>query len=130
MRPLIIDDEARAAVAKVLAHALEEENYYEPGLSAQPPGLDARHVVLLNTYRCVFSITKDPQGNLYRHLSISVPAEGKYPHEFAAMSIAEIFGFTGRHGDSSNFPDGWHLAVDRDDECVIIAQRLDAEATR
>jgi hypothetical protein len=77
MRPLIIDDQARAAVAEVLEHALEEQNYYEPGISAQPPGEDPRHCVLLNTYRCVFSITRDPERKLYRHLSISVPAKGR-----------------------------------------------------
>jgi hypothetical protein len=123
IRPLLIDDRARAAVGKVVEHALKEENYYEPGISPQPPGDDARHVVLLNTYRCVFSITRDLKGaRLYRHLSISVPAKGKYPNVFAAFSIAELFGLSGWVGETPEPPVDWMVGTDRGDECVIVAQ--------
>jgi hypothetical protein len=124
MRPLVIDEGARAAVGKVVAHALERENYYEPGQSpGQAPGDDARHVVLLNTYRCVFSITKDPEGKLYRHLSISVPARGKYPNPFAVFAIAELFGFTGWDGRTPEAPpEDWIAGPNPDEQCVVVAQ--------
>jgi hypothetical protein len=122
MRALVIDKEARAAVAQVVAHALEPENYYEPGLSPQPPGDDPRYIVLLNTFRCVFSITKAPDGRLFRHLSISVPTPGKYPNEFAVLEIARLFGFTGWDGHRLYFPDNWMIDANQEDECVILAQ--------
>jgi hypothetical protein len=124
MRMLAIDDAARAAVAKVVAHAFEPENYYEPGSSPQPPGDDPRHVVLLNTYRCVFSITRAPDRQLWRHLSISVPAQGKYPHELAVLEIANLFGFTPKWEGGPRMPEGWMVGPNEDDECVVVAQLL------
>jgi hypothetical protein len=124
VRPLVINDKAKAAVAEVVAHAMDEQNYYEPGISNQPPGDDPRHVVLLNTYRCVFSITKAPDGSLFRHLSVSVPAKGKYPNEFAVLAIADLFGFVPKWDGKSRFPDGWIIGPNKDDECVVVAQPL------
>jgi hypothetical protein len=124
MRPLVIDDAARTAVAEVVAHAMQPENYYEPGSSPQPPGDDPRHIVLLNTYRAVFSITRAPDGKLFRHLSISVPRKGKYPNEFAVLAIADLFGFTGYDGVSARIPEGWMIGPNKDDECVVVAQPL------
>jgi hypothetical protein len=124
VRPLVIDDNAKAAVAEVVAYAMQPENYYEPGVSNQPPGDDPRHVVLLNTYRCVFSITKAPDGKLWRHLSVSVPRKGKYPNWFAVLVIADLFGFTGYDGVSARVPKDWVIGPNKDDECVVVAQPL------
>jgi hypothetical protein len=120
MRPLIIDEEARAKVAAVEEFAYS--NWYRPGQSELVPGDDPRHTVQLSTYRCVFSYTKMPSG-LFRHLSISVPSE-KYPNPFAVYAIADLFGFTGWDGTSEEPPAGWMLRANQEEHCVVLAQEI------
>src|SRR5215831_1573268 len=91
LRPLIINDKARAKAAKVLKHA--EQNHYRPGPNAKTPGDDDRFVAKLNTYRAVFTFTHS-DGMIWRHLTVSVPGT-KFPNPAAAFMIAQLFGFTG-----------------------------------
>ena len=121
MRPLVIDDTARARVAEVEAFAFA--NWYRPGQSENAPGDDSRHVVELNTYRCVFSYTLAPDGELFRHLSISVPSKA-YPNPFAVFTIAELFGFTGWDGKTLEAPDDWMIDLNKEEHCVVAAQRV------
>lgn len=130
MRVLVIDDRAIAAVKRVMDHATKPGNVYVvgPGGSSvqHPPGEDWRHMARLSTYRCVFSLTR-ADGKMWRHLSISVPGE-KYPHVFAAFTIAELFGFTGWSGTSyDELPADWIGRVDERDHCVVLAQEYHAE---
>jgi hypothetical protein len=77
IRALVIDDQARAKARRIREFAEQPENWYLVDGSDRElkiPGNDPRRVAYLNTYRCVFSITKAPDG-LYRHLSISVSFE-------------------------------------------------------
>jgi len=121
MRPLLIDDEARARVREVLSFA--SKNWYRLGRSEIVPGDDPRHTVLLNTYRCVFSYTLDPHDNLWRHLSISVPSKD-LPNPFAFYSIAELFDFTGWDGKSIEPPpEGWILGVNKQEHCITAVQK-------
>jgi hypothetical protein len=57
LRALIIDDTAKAKVARVPAHA--EKNHYRPGPGIPPPGDGERFVAYLNTYRAVFTFMRD-----------------------------------------------------------------------
>lgn len=116
MRPLIIDNHARAEVARVIAHA--EAHHYRKG---QPvPGDDPAFVVYLNTYRCVFTFT-DTVGILWRHLSISVPE--RYPNPAAAFMIADLFGFTGWDQHTIDRPpDSWLLDINDVERYVMLAQ--------
>jgi hypothetical protein len=125
MRPLIIDDQIKAEIRRVVDYAARPENYYEPGISPQPPGDDARHVVLIPVgFRCVFSITKGGQ-QLFRHLSISVDSL-KYPNEVAVWAIADLFGFTGWNGFDEAHPIDWMFYVNKDEHCVVVGQLLNA----
>lgn len=131
MRPLVIDDVARAKVQRVLDHAQKREAWYEViyGRSQQStPGDDSRYSTHLGTYRCVFTYTLDAvHGQLFRHLSISVPSE-KYPHVAAVLAIAELFGFTGWDGRRiDRLPEGWIGSVDERQHCIVIAQELKPE---
>lgn len=120
MRALLIDDAARAKVAEVEEFAFK--NWYRPGKSETIPGDDERHLVMLNTYRCVFSYTLSPQDNLWRHLSISVPSE-HYPNPFIVYTIAELFGFTGWNGQNvAPAPPGWRVAINETERCIVLAQ--------
>jgi hypothetical protein len=128
MRALVIDDVAKAKVAKVLAYAEEPRHFYVVGPGGKSwqktPGDNPQHVAHLDTFRCVFSITKS-DGKTWRHLSISVPSE-KYPNPFAAYTIAEMFGFTGWDGKSQVIPAEWLAKISEEEHCIVIAQELPA----
>ena len=118
-RPLIIDEEVRASVGEIVAFA--KRNIYHPGKSETIPGDDPRHTVNLLSYRCVFSFTVDPEGNLLRHLSVSVPGKA-YPHPYAFFTIAELFGFTGWDGKSVKPPEDWQVGPHKEDRCIVAVQ--------
>lgn len=130
MRALIIDDEARSKVARVIAHA--EQNHYHPFsdgvVSKAPcPGDDERFVAHLGTYRCVFTYTHS-DGAVWRHLSISVPGK-HYANPFAAFEIADLFGFTGwDHKTIDPTPQGWEIVVQQREHAIVLAQIVRAGA--
>jgi hypothetical protein len=127
MRPLLIDEKVLAAVMTVREHAEAPENLYVPGQSPQPPGDDARHVVLIPVgFRCVFSITRRlADAGLYRHLTISVEAGDRYPNEAAAFMLASMFGFTGWDERALRVPGAdWKFGVNHDEHCVVVIQDL------
>ena len=118
-RPLIIDDAAKAKVAKVVAYAMDHP--YRPG--DPTPGDNPNFVVMLDTYRCVFTFTRMADEKVYRHLSISVPS-AKYPHPIAAFTIADLFGFTGYDLQAAPMRpgDGWIMQVNENEHCIALAQ--------
>ena len=117
LRPLIIDDAAKATAARVLAYA---ENH--PYRSGQPtPGDNPNFVAEFGTYRAVFTFTH-ADGLIYRHLSISVPGT-KFPNPAAAFMIATLFGFTGWDERTIHRPpEGWLMDINDSDHCVVLAQ--------
>jgi hypothetical protein len=121
-RVLTINEKARARVREVLGFSLQEENWYEPGRSPQSPEDDPRHVVSFDTCRCVFSITRAPSGQRFRHLSVSVLGR-YYLSPFAFYSIAQEFGFTGWDGQNINPPKDWSIDINREKGCAVAIQR-------
>jgi len=123
MRALVMDDFAKAAVKRVVDFATLPENWYRPGQSTVVPGEDPRFVAhIRDGYRCVFTITKAPDGFTFRHLTISVDSD-KYPHVAAACAIAEMFGFSGWDGKTiDRLPDSWMVNVDKAEHCVGLGQ--------
>jgi hypothetical protein len=131
VRPLLIDNETRAKVKLVLDFAEQPENYYIVGAGGfsfqRPPSDDDRHVTWIPVgFKCVFSMTRSvAEGKLYRHLSISVPAAGKYPNPYAAYVIAELFGFTGWNQKAVIPPPvNWLMNVNKEEHCVMLAQAV------
>ncbi len=120
MRALIIDDEAKATAARILAYA--DTHHYHPGRPGQmTPGDDPNFVAHFDTYLAVFSYTH-ADGIVYRHLSVSVPGS-KYPNPFAAFTIAEMFGFTGWNQRTVEPPpEGWQIDVSQREHCIVLAQ--------
>jgi len=127
VRALVIDAYARKQVERVLAHALDPRHWYRPGKDSRIPGNDPHFVVHLNTYRCVFTISKSNQGLAYRQLSISIPSEN-LPNIFAALTIAELFGFTGWDGKSQDLPLSWMAHVSTAEHCIVLAQPYEKES--
>lgn len=102
MRPLILNDETRAEVQRVLRHA--EANVMSwaelqgraTGAIKTPLGADpAFRCVIPMGYGCVFCFEMQRAIKL-RYLSVSVDTPGKYPNEVAMEEIAKLFGF--KHG--------------------------------
>ena len=139
MRVLEINAQSQRKVQDVVCFAVKPENWavWEPGatkfrrggLSGPEfiPGDDPSYTVHLNTYCCVFTWTKSPQG-LFRHLTVSVPSE-KYPNELATAEIARMFGFTGWDGTYSGikrlFETGaWLGSVNKGEHSVGVTQRI------
>ena len=119
LRALVLDDEAKAKVAKIKAYA--EAHPYVPGPHAVIPGENPNCWGMFNSYKVVFSITKS-DGMDWRHLSMSIPG-GKYPHPLAVFSMCELFGFTGWDGKSIEMPPGWAGKTEkRPTKCVVIVQ--------
>lgn len=119
LRALVIDDVAKERVRRLVEFAEEFGHWYRVDLGdRKPPGDDPRYVIYLDTFRCVFTITKNHDG-LWRHLSISVPSS-KMPNPFAAYTIAELFGFKGWDGVSDKPGPDWLLAVHHPEHCVVL----------
>jgi len=137
MRVLVISDEIRSMVDDVVKYCEQQENWYDPrdkkpGWINRLPGNNKNMTCEIpDGYRCVFSFTIHPSG-VYRHLSISAPTEGLYPHPQAVYEIAKLFKFTERDGHvAPPFPDGWlvhmHPGDHINDQCVVVAQLTDLQ---
>lgn len=126
LRALVIDEQAHSVAKAIRSFAELPANWYRPWTEkSPPPGDNENYVCQLDSFRCVFSITEDGQGNLWRHLSISVPSE-KYPHPIAAFWIAELFGFTG-YDHSAEPPREWIFRIDRKEHCVVLGEQTTKE---
>jgi hypothetical protein len=120
---MVIDNEAKKRIAEVLKFA--PENIYRPGLSETIPGDDPRHIVrIFKGFRCVYSLTEGPAGNLYRHLTISI--DGKdYPNPIAAFMIASEFGFTGWKIEMGDQPAAdWMGDANEEEHCITLLQKV------
>ena len=118
MRPLIIDDAAKAKATSVLKYAAAHP--YRPQ-SDPAPGYDPNFRAEFNTYSAVFSFTHI-DGDVFRHLTVSVPGP-KFPNPAAVFTIAGLFGFTGWDERTINrVPDGWLMDVSDREGCVVLAQ--------
>ena len=124
-RILTIDDKAKAKANALMCYA--RQHIYYPGPNASTPGDDRHFVIHLNTYRCVFTYTKEPtpNGRLYRHLSISVPSED-YPNPVAASEIAGLFGFSKpEEGLDARLKAGaWLSTINKEEHCIVLAEEL------
>jgi len=100
MRALIIDSNAKLAIAKVIEYAEGNIVTRRQLLAAMegmegPIGDKAGHVCMLrNGYRVAFSI-EDQLAGMARHISISIPdSKEDYPNPLAASLILNEFGFS------------------------------------
>lgn len=119
MRMLVVDDEARLAAHKLVEFASRPENHYRPHMQtadALAPGDDTRYVLHLGEFRCVYTMTVTDEGT-YRHLSISVPEDGRYPNPAITVEIARLFGFKGVLED-------WMVALNPAEKCVVLLQPI------
>lgn len=117
MRALILDDAAKLKAEMIMRHALLHP--YTPGPKAKTPGDDPNFVGEFDTYRVVFTFTWNAK-KLFRHMSVSVPAEGMLPNPYAVFSLAELFGFEGWDGKSLQPGGNWQIGVHDNEHCIVI----------
>jgi hypothetical protein len=115
MSILIIDDQSRQRVQRLAEFALSPENHYRPG-GGIVPGDDSRFVIMLGSYRCVFTYTRLSSG-LFRHLSVSVGQPGKWPMPQAVEMIGQMFGFVGPFAS-------WIKSLDTHSQSVVVAELI------
>lgn len=126
MRVLIIGPDERKAIQDLVEFASKPENLVVPGVTRFVPGDRPEFVIVIpHEYRCVFSNMKSNSGEIYRHLSISVPH--LMPSPESCVMIAKEFGFTVSDDNDLNIRkrgryDGWQLSLDK--EVVILAQSM------
>lgn len=98
VRPLLVDKDLTDQIDSLVAYAeknpinmdylLDQKNGEE-----KPPGDYAEYTRNLPFgYRVVFTVELQPAGKI-RHLSMSVPEDGKLPNEFAVTEIMRLIGF-------------------------------------
>lgn len=128
MRPLLLDDNLRAEIMRVVEFASKPANFYTVDRSSFVPGDIAGYRIELVGHKIVYSITVMPKGKIfYRHMSISVqPPNGKYPNQIAVYTIAHWMGFTGAvvADEVATGPgEDWMMIPDYKEECIVVAQR-------
>ena len=126
MRVLILGPKERQTIQRLVAYAQERDNWYDLDATAgKVPGEDPMHVAHIpDGFRCVFTISRK-DGELLRHLSVSVPSEN-YPSPEACVELGKAFGFTAS-SDSLNvqermLKDGWIVGLHQTEHCVVIVQ--------
>lgn len=121
IRPLIINEDALATAKAILEYA-EKHPYIA---NTKPvPGDDENFIGRFNDYTVVFSFTH-ANGIKYRHLSVSIPARGKFANPITVFTIATMFGFTGWKGGMPSPPQGWGLEINEAENCVVVAQPIE-----
>lgn len=98
MRPLIIDDEMKARIQRLI-DAAQANRIDLPTLKKiaagelPPPGDIPAHICFLPFgWKIVFTIEQQPNG-WFLHMSVSVDSKDKVPNPIAVQEIATILGF-------------------------------------
>lgn len=126
-RPLLVDDQFRAECRRLREFAEDPKNWYLFEESDWVPGNRPEYVLESDYgYRAVFTITHAPgfRPEPFRHLSVSVPTEGKMPHHIVVFTLAHWLGFTGAsvEDDVAVRPGKWGLGIDDNEGCVVVQE--------
>lgn len=98
MRPLIIDENVKHSLAKIVAYAEKHIYTMDDLLDIKNKQMEAAGDVKENVcilpfgYRVVFSIEQQTPGKV-RHLSMSVDTPGNLPNQYSVKEIMKIIGF-------------------------------------
>jgi hypothetical protein len=117
----------RDQVRQVVEYAMAERNHYciQPNgrSDKKHPSNNPNHVAQVHQYRNVFSITIT-NGQAWRHLEVSVTEKGQFAAPIVALTLAQIFGFTGWDGVTPKPPQHWGGMLDKENNCVHLFQEF------
>ena len=126
LRPLVIGPEEKQRIAHLADFASDRNHWFYPTISDWVPGDMPEYTLEIWTYRCVF--TWSVMGKVVgRQLSVSVPAEGKFPNAAAVLMLATEFGLTGWDGEALSPPGDWAVHVEQEAPIpyVVMAQPIE-----
>ena len=132
LRPLIIDEDAKTDIARVIAYAAEHpldtktmhRAIVHPEMAI---GNNQKHGCIVKIgYRCVYSIEDQPMGKC-RHLSVSVLGSGTAPNEAAVEMLMKEFGFT---CSLTNCDSMWIEEIEDGKIAINIMQKLPLDSRR
>lgn len=124
MNFLPVTEELKEQVRRVVEYATASCNHYDVASGQKPPQENPNHVIQIHLYRCLFSISIDPENKAWRHLQISVAQKGQFVAPVVALTIASMFGFTGWDGRSPKPPRDWAGTVDKEANAVLLFQEF------
>jgi len=129
MTVFLLTPEVRERAREVAAFARAEANWYRPG-DCRLPGDIPGHVLVSGSVRAVFSWTVAPhERGLFRHLSVSVRREGRYPLPQVVWTLAHLLGFTGASpGEGGLVEDpaaAWAFDVNEEESTAVVVERVE-----
>lgn len=123
---VIVLEQAEQRAKEIAAYAEQSEHWYRPGQTAVPGDLP-EHVLLNGNIRAVFCWTVNPENpaEVYRHMSVSVQAHGRFPQPPMVWTLAHFFGFTSAKLDPKSKvvmhpAASWGYAAKAEEGCVIV----------
>ncbi len=127
LAPLVIDDDFRAEVMRVLEYASMPANYYVLATAKVPPGDVGEYLMRTGDYKVVYSVTV-AEGGMWRHMTVSLQrGDAEYPSPTAVFTIAHMFGFTGadvQDGFVTEPAGTWRFNINRKDHCIVVVEAL------
>lgn len=120
-------DEAESRAKEIAAFAAKPENWYRIGETTEIPGNQAEFVLRSGTIRAVFTWTKLPEGEVYRHMTVSTMGPA-YPNPVIVWTLAHMFGFTGAKVDKFGAvfepSKTWGAVLDEDEHCIVVQEKV------
>jgi hypothetical protein len=131
MQALLLTPEIETSIDSLVEFASRPENRWKVGVSDWTPGDRKDFVRILPVaYKLVFTLTELPNGEVYRHMSLSFGKKEKWPNEIATFTLATMCGFTGGRvqGEATMWPgEDWGLNMNREDGCIEFSQKIPAD---
>ena len=127
-RLLVLSPEQKKAVGELVAFASQRENWFDPRKDKWVPGDRPEYTIQLESYRCCFTYDVQKDGNIYRHVSVSVSGNA-WPNEIAVFTICTMFGFTGgkTQGDVTVWlGKDWIVQMEKEAQAINVLQKVES----
>jgi hypothetical protein len=123
MRPLIIDDDTRYIIKKLMKYAERNELSLKDlqdtiDGTKEPIGNNPNHVCIIpHGYRVAYSIENQPTFKC-KHISVSIDTKGMLPNQEAVKAIVMEFGF------NTDLDDGKAFVYVEDQESINVLEPI------
>lgn len=117
---------AEPRAKKIAAFASRPENWYRLGETTEIPGDRPEFVLMSGTIRAVFTWTRTPEDEVFRHMSIGILGSN-LPNPTIVWTVAHMFGFTGakiEEGLVHEPAQNWMVGLDLQDRCIVVQEKI------
>jgi hypothetical protein len=123
-----LNAEVEGYAKRIAEYAAQEDHWYRPDRGDDSPGDHPSHVMTVGDVRAVFSWTESPEKEVFRHLSVSLRGEDRWPPPIVVWTLARMFGFTGAEADDTGVvkrnPKGWGVDVNDEEQCIVVIEKV------